>query len=418
MHSLIIGNGITGITAARVLRKRSDCRITVVSAESDHFYARTALMYIYMGDMRFEDTKPYADAFWKDNRINLVRDRVARIDTSVQEVHLASGERLAYDNLLVASGSVPNRFGWPGEHARGVQGLYGLSDLARMEETTSGITSAVVVGGGLIGVEMAEMLRTRSIEVTILVRERGYMDYVFSKLESDLIHGAIRSHGVHLELGAELHKIEVDEAGAAEAVILKDGRRIDAQFVGLAVGVHPNLEVALASGLKTARGILVDDSFRTSAANVFAAGDCAEFRTPSEGRSAIEQLWYTGRGQGRQVAAGLAGEPEAYRRPLYFNSAKFFDLEYQTYGTTGSRPAAGCSQSEYSDGERSLRIVYSDEDGAVQGVNAFGHRIRQNVWSNWIRNRTSLSTVLADLGRGNFDPEFFRSLRVPQEVPA
>jgi NADH oxidase (H2O2-forming) len=392
----------------------------MVSGESDHFYARTALMYIYMGDLRYQDTKPYADGFWSENRIELVRDHVTRIDTQGHEVLLASGERLEYDRLLIAAGSTPNRFGWPGEYARGVQGLYSLGDLARMEENTRGISAAAVVGGGLIGMEMSEMLRSRSIPVTFLVREQAYMDYVFSEKESQLVHQAIRDHGVDLELGAELQEIAVDEKGSAAGVLLKDGAERPAQFVGLAVGVHPNIDLASASGIETGKGILISDTFQTSAPDVFAAGDCAEFRNPLPGRAPVEQLWYTGRGQGRQVAANLSGESREYRPPLFFNSAKFFDLEYQTYGTIGPAPKPGCSEVEYLDGGRSLRVAYSNDDEAVLGVNAFGHRIRQNVWSHWIRSREPVSLVMGELARGSFDPEFFRSFRTgsPSEVSA
>ncbi len=412
MHVVIVGNGITGVTAARFVRKHSDHRITIISGESDFHYARTALMYIYMGDMRYEDTKPYADDFWTRNRINLVRGYASRVDADSREVHLASGEVVRYDRLLLATGSRPNRFGWQGEHALGVQGLYGLEDLAEMENATRDIDSAVVVGGGLVGVEMAEMLSSGGIPVTFLVREEHYMDYLLSTQESELVEAAIRAHGVRLELEAELDLVETDSAGRASGVLLKDGRRMPAQFIGLAVGVRPNTDLASTSGLDTGRGILIDSAFMTSAEGVFAAGDCAEFRSPVAGRKAVEQLWYTGRSHGRQVAAGLLGAPADYAPPLFFNSAKFFDLEYQTYGVVEPVPADGQADRVFSDGARLIRIVYREGDGAVVGVNALGVRLRQNVWSHWIRTGESLDAVLRDFDRSLFDPEFSTRLEV------
>ncbi|MBO6576179.1 MAG: NAD(P)/FAD-dependent oxidoreductase [Rhodothermales bacterium] len=407
MHIVIVGNGITGVTAARMVRKRSDHAITIVSGESDYHYARTALMYIYMGDLRYEDTKPYPDDFWSRNRIQLVRDHATRVDAEAQELHLASGERIRYDRLLLATGSKPNRFGWPGEHAAGVQGLYSLDDLTRMAASTVDVEHAAVVGGGLIGVEMAEMLASRGIHTTFLVREQRYMDYIFCPQESEVVEQAIRAHDVDLELGAELESIHTGDGHRAESVRMKDGRTLPAGFVGLAVGVSPRTDLAEASGLETGRGIFVDRSFQTSAPHVFAAGDCAEFRDPLPGRKAVEQLWYTGRSHGRQVAAGLLGEPAAYRPPLFFNSAKFFDLEYQTYGVIGPDEP---EQHIISDGHRLVRIASSR--GVVKGVNGLGVRLRQNVWSHWLRTRARLDEVLADFDRCLFDPEFSQALKV------
>ena len=115
MHVAIIGNGIAGITAARFIRKLSDHKITVISAETDHFFSRTALMYVYMGHMRYEDIKPYEDWFWKKNRIDLKRAFVEKVDPKNKKLHFKGGEEMSFDKLILATGSKPNKFGWPGQ---------------------------------------------------------------------------------------------------------------------------------------------------------------------------------------------------------------------------------------------------------------------------------------------------------------
>ena len=111
-HVAIIGNGIAGITAARHIRKRGDHSITVISAETDYFFSRTALMHLYMGHMRFEDTQPYENWFWRKNRIDLLRGYVEGVDTQDRRLRFEGGRELAYDDLIIASGSRSNRFGW------------------------------------------------------------------------------------------------------------------------------------------------------------------------------------------------------------------------------------------------------------------------------------------------------------------
>lgn len=410
-HIAIIGNGVAGITAARTIRKlRPDWRLSVVSAETDHFFSRTALMYIYMGHLNYEDTKPYEDWFWAKNRIELVRGYVTRIDTQGKALQLGDGQRLDYDVLVLAVGSQYNRFGWPGDDLPGVQGLVSYPDLQLMEENTRGVDRAVVVGGGLIGIEMTEMLHSRGIHVTFLVRENAYMSYLFPKEESELIHRQIRRNGIDLRLGTEIERIEAGPDGRAGAVVTRQGERIACGFVGLAVGVRPNLTLAKSTGVETDRGILVDEHFATNLPGVYAIGDCAEFRTPLPGRKSVEQLWYTARMHGEAVGQSIAGRRTRYEPGVFFNSAKFFDLEYQTYGDVPSElpDSQETVYWEDPDGVRSIRIDFEKDSGAVLGFNLMGVRYRQDVCAGWISNRTHIRDVLAELGRANFDPEFFR----------
>jgi len=211
-HVVIIGNGISGITAARHIRKQSDYRITIISAETDHFFSRTALMYIYMGHMKYEHTKPYEDWFWKKNRIELVREFVSTIDFDSKTLSYESGGTLKYDDLILAVGSKPNKFGWPGQNLNGVQGLYSYPDLVLMEKNTTDykVNRAVIVGGGLIGVEMAEMLLTRGIEITFLVMESNFWGNVLPKEEGRVVERHLIKHHVDIKLNTELEEIIAD----------------------------------------------------------------------------------------------------------------------------------------------------------------------------------------------------------------
>ncbi len=404
-HIAIIGNGVAGITAARHIRKRSDERITVIGSESDHFFSRTALMYIYMGHMTYEHTKPYEDRFWEKNRIDLLRDHVTGIDPSAKSLALASGNTINFDTLLIATGSQPNKFGWPGQDLRGVQGMYSLQDLRLMEQNSRGVKRAVIVGGGLIGIEMAEMLHSRHIPVTLLVREASYWSNILPPEESAMVNRHILAHGFDLRLSTELAEILSDESGGVRSVRTKDGEEIPCGFVGLTAGVHPNIGICEDSGIATGRGILVNEHFETNIPDIYAIGDCAEIAA-AEGRNRIEQLWYTARMHGETAARNICGEHAAYDRGILFNSAKFLDIEYQTYGSVPPvLDDVSTLYWEHPGGERCIRIVY--DDTRVLGFNLMGVRYRHSVCERWIAERRPVTYVLEHLGEANFDPEFF-----------
>lgn len=423
MHIVIIGNGIAGITAARHVRKLSDHRITVISGETDHFFSRTALMYVYMGHMRFEDTKPYEDWFWEKNRIELVHGFVKIVEPESKRLLFEDGKTLTYDRLLIATGSKSNKFGWPGQDLEGVQGLYSYQDLENMEHHSAGLKRAVIVGGGLIGIEMAEMFHSRHIPVTFLVREKSFWDVVLPAEESQMINRHILENGIDLRLETELKEILPDANGKVRAVVTKDGETIQCGFVGLTAGVSPNVDFLKGSGIEMEKGILVNEFLETNMPGIFAAGDCAQLRSPKSGRRPIEAVWYVGRMMGETVAYNIVASNHSgdtfpkgvtahhrYDPGVWFNSAKFFDIEYQVYGTVQA-DAPDHHRSlywEHPEGRASIRLVYDKNTGGIIGFNLMGVRYRQEVCEKWLKEGTHVEEVLQNLGIANFDPEFYK----------
>lgn len=407
---IIIGNGIAGITAARHIRKLSNDDITVISGESEHFFSRTALMYIYMGHMRFEDTKPYQDWFWEKNRIDLIKDWVTSIDFQKKTLKLQSSDDMSYDKLVIATGSTPNKFGWPGQDLDGVQGLYSLQDLELMEKNSNQLQRAVIVGGGLIGVEMAEMLHSRGVSVTFLIREKNFWDNVLPLEEASMIDRHLLKQHIDLRQETELDEIIGDDSGKVIAVKTKEGEDIPCGFVGLTVGVRPNTDWLKDAEIETDRGILVDDFLQTSIEDVYAIGDCAQLRNPLSHRRSIEAVWYAGRMMGETVAHTLTGKKTSYQPGVWFNSAKFFDIEYQTYGKVTPQPETGCAFFHWENQreEKSFKVMYKEDSLEVVGVNLLGIRSRHKKWDQWIREKKKLPYVIEHLRKANFDPEFFK----------
>lgn len=315
-----------------------------------------------------------------------------------------------YDKLIIASGSKPNKFSWPGKDLQGVQGLYHLQDLERMETATqNGIKRAVIVGGGLIGIEMAEMFHSRHINVTFLVRESSFWNAVLPVEESEMINNHILAHGIDLRLGEELQEIKGENGKVISVICKNSGVQIPCDFVGLTVGVSANIDILKGSEIRTNKGIVVDAYLQTSIQDIYAIGDCAELSHPDAGRKSIEAVWYTGRMMGKTVAKTICNKPTKYNPGIWFNSAKFFDIEYQVYGNIPTNIPENITSLywQHPSGNKSIRINFETSSGAVTGFNLLGIRYRQSVCEKWITDKTHIEEVIENLSLANFDPEFF-----------
>ena len=416
-HIAIIGNGISGITAARHIRKLSDKKITVISSETDYFFSRTALMYVYMGHMKFKHTQPYEDWFWEQNEITLKKGYVEQVDTAKKTLLFSDGEKLKFDKLILATGSKPNKFGWPGQDLKGVVSLYHKQDLEAVETYAPNNTDckrAVIVGGGLIGIELAEMFHSRHIPVTFLVREDSYWSAILPSGESKMITHEIRKNGIDLRLQSNLKQINSDANGKVKSIVIAEtGEEIDCNVVGLTAGVSPNIGFLEHSELETNRGILVDRNLETNIKGIYAIGDCAEQRIAVEGRRPIEAVWYTGRIMGETVAQTICKKETHFAPGHWFNSAKFFDIEYQTYGWVNSerhrKPNEAHFHWMHPDQTKCLTIAFDKTTQSFLGINTFGIRMRHEIFNRWLDQNKSIDYVLEHLEIAHFDPEFYKT---------
>lgn len=412
---VIIGNGISGITAARHIRKFSDFQLTVISSETEYFFSRTALMYIFMGHMKFEHTKPYEDWFWKKNRIELKKAYVKKVNVEEKKLITNSEEEIEYDQLILATGSVTNKRGWKGENLKGVQGLVSKQDLDLLEENTVNCKQAVIVGGGLIGVELAEMLHTRKIPVKMLVREDAFWGNILPKPEANLISNHIKKHGIEILHQTELSEIIADENNRVRKIITSNGEEIDCDFVGITTGVKPNIDFLKNSSIEVDKGILVNEYLETNCKDVFAIGDCAQQRTKIGNRNTIEAVWYTGRMMGETLAQTICGNKTPYKPGNWFNSAKFFDIEYQTYGWVFPKNKAGVDDFYWlnENEEKCLHFQFEKNSRKFLGVNAFGIRLRHEIIDKWLTEELPIEQVISQFSKANFDKEFSKKYHIP-----
>jgi len=179
--------------------------------------------------------------------------------------------------------------------------------------------------------------------------------------------------------------------------------------VGLTVGVSPNIDFLKGSAIETKRGVLVNEFLETNLPDVYALGDCVERKYDLPGRRNIEQVWYTGRMMGEVVAQTICGTKTNYEPGPWFNSAKFFDIEYQTYGNVWNelKPNESEFYWEHPSGMKCVHVVWDKVTSQFLGLNTFGIRMRHECFDKWLREKKNVDFVMGHLAKANFDPEFF-----------
>jgi NADPH-dependent 2,4-dienoyl-CoA reductase/sulfur reductase-like enzyme len=423
MHYAIVGNGVCGMEAALALRGRdASARITIVSDEHDHFFSRPALMYVFAGQTSLRDIEPYDRDLYERMAFERVRRRVQTVDAAGHALVFEDGGRLGYDRLLLAVGSKGRPAPWPGAEGPGLHYFVTLNDLGGLDREARRGMRAVVIGGGLIGVEVAEILRDRGLYVSFVIRENWYFPLALDRNEAAIVAEHMRGHGVDVRLGANVEAIVRAEGGRPGAVRLDTGADVPCDLVVSAIGVVPNTGFLQGGPIELSKGgaIEVDDALRTRAPDVWAAGDCANV-TWFDGSRRPEQLWYTARDQGRVAARSMLGDEASYRRGTWYNSAKFFDIEYTTAGwvpvllnwdNTPLDPGPDVRTwfQRVPGRPISQRIVCRGE--RVVGFNMLGTRWDHDVLMQWIQERRRLDWVLRHLPEAQFDEEFMPPFRV------
>ena len=435
MHYVIVGNGVAGMEAALALRAReAEARISIVSAEHDHFFSRPALMYVFAGQTRLRDTEPYDRGLYDRMGFERVSGRVTSVDGPKHVLTFENGSSLGYDKLLLAVGSKGRPAPWPGAEGPGLHYFVNLRDLEGLDREAKPGMRAIVVGGGLVGVEVAEILQDRGLHVVFVIRENWYFPLALEHREAALVSEHIRTHGIDVRLGVNVDSVRRGADGALEGVTFSPAPlaessqtgKIDGDLVVSAIGVVPNTGFLEGTAIERGRGgaIETDDALRTNAPDVWAAGDCATV-TWIDGSRRPEQLWYTARDQGRAAASSMLGDEVVYRRSTWYNSAKFFDIEYTTAGFVPVTLNFDNSPIEIPPGVRtwfhrvpgrfeSQRIIVKDD--RVVGFNMLGSRWNHEVLLDWIHDRRGRDWVVERLHEAQFDEELTPRFRVHDDA--
>ncbi|GFO71029.1 nitrite reductase (NADH) large subunit [Bathymodiolus japonicus methanotrophic gill symbiont] len=281
---VLIGNGMAGMRTVDELLKLSPEKfdITVFGAEPHGNYNRIMLSSVLAGDKKIDDIIINDLQWYQDNNISLhIGKTVTKVDRVNQQVVTDDGIKANYDRLIMATGSLPVILDIPGKDLDGVISFRDINDVNVMLETAKTHKKAIVIGGGLLGLEAANGLMIQGMDVSVVHRSNTLMSQQLDQNAAELMRSELEQKGMHFLMNHHTKALLGDQR--VEKISFKDGSEIDADLVVMAIGIRPNTKLAEISGIQCDRGILVDDTLQTHTPNIYAAGECVEHRKKTFG---------------------------------------------------------------------------------------------------------------------------------------
>ena len=345
---VVIGNGMApGRMLERLLEKKPNAYdITIFNAEPRVNYNRLMLSPVLSGEKTYQDIITHDDDWYDDNNITLHKSaRISNIDREAKVVTSLNGIECAYDKLVIATGSNPFIIPLPGHDLKGVLTYRDLDDVETMIDVSKNKGKAVVIGGGLLGLEAAAGLKMQGMDVTVLHLMPTLMERQLDPASGFLLERAFEDLGIKVMTKANTHEI-VGEDGKVKSVILDDGTELACEMVVMAVGIKPSADLAKSSGIEINRGILVSDDMRTSDPDVFALGECVEHLGQCYGL--VAPLYE----MANVIADNLLGEAKEYSGSVTATKLKVTGIDLYSAG-------------DFADGDDREEIVLRDASGGI-----------------------------------------------------
>jgi nitrite reductase (NADH) large subunit len=383
----VIGNGMAGCRAVEEILALEPDRwaITIFGAEPRVNYNRIMLSPVLAGEKSFDEIVINNAQWYADNGITLVSgDPVVHIDRGAQQVVSRGGRIESYDRLLIATGSDPFVIPVPGNALPGVVTFRDLDDVEKMLAAAETSSKAVVIGGGLLGLEAAHGLSLRGMAVTVVHLMPTLMERQMDEAAGYLLKSELEGRGMTILTGADTAEI-IEKDGHVDGVRLQDGTEIPADLVVMAVGIRPNATLAKASGLEVERGIVVNDDMVTSDPAILAVGECVQHRGACYGL--VAPIWE----MCRALAAGLASEPKGYAGSVTSTKLKVSGVDLFSAGDFSG--GEGCEDIVMRDAARGIykRVVVRDDK--VVGAVLYGDTQDGNWYFDLLRQQQDISDI-------------------------
>jgi NAD(P)H-nitrite reductase large subunit len=413
MRHVIIGNSAAAVGAVEAIRRHDpDNPITIVSDEPHHVYSRPLISYL-LGGLVDESRMYYRPAdFYDRHRVQtMLGVKVERVDPKTHTLSLSGGGTLPYDRLLISTGGKPFVPPLPGSDVNGIFTFTTWDDARRIARYIDDyqVKSAVVVGGGLIGLKTIEALiarggpRAGGIHVTVIELADRILSTMFDRTASKLAEQILRREGVDIRTSTTVEEITV-RGGRVDHVALHDRERINCDMLVFAIGVRPNVDlIPPDSGIQVGRGITVDLDMRTTANDVYAAGDCVEALDMLSDTNRVIAIWPNAYRQGAVAGSNMAGVRKSYGDGFAMNSIEVCGVPTISVGI--SDPQRGDDGYEVMEAYDRETLTYKKlvlRNNQLVGAILIGDIDRAGIYTGLIRDRVDVQPFQNHLLSGNF----------------
>ncbi|EGD51386.1 FAD-dependent pyridine nucleotide-disulfide oxidoreductase [Thermoanaerobacter ethanolicus JW 200] len=390
MRIVIIGNSVAMVGAVEAIRKYdTSSEIVVISDETYHVYSRPLISY-YLGNLVSENKMIYREKdFYRKNKVETIFGiKVVSIDERKKEVYLENGDSISFDKLLIATGGKPIIPPVEGLNKKNVHTFIKMDDAKKLKEAAKPGSKAVIVGGGLIGFKAAEGLHHLGVDVTIVELADRILSTILDTEGASLVSQSLQNDGIKIITGTTVDKIIGDEY--VKGVLLKNGQELEADNLIIAIGVVPNVDVVKNTSISINRGILVDNTMKTSVEDVYAAGDVAEGYDMLVESNRVVPIWPNAYMQGEIAGLSMIGINKSFKGIFPMNSIGYKNTNMITAGITNPQQEEFEIISKIDHNRRSYKKFVVKENRLV-GFILINDIDRAGLFTGFIKNETDIT---------------------------
>ncbi|MBV0924992.1 FAD-dependent oxidoreductase [Halomicroarcula limicola] len=386
---VIIGDGIAGASAAETIREDDpDADVTIITDEGEALYNRILIKEFAKGKLPEAPISIHEPEWYEERDIDLeLNTHVTDIDPDAHEVNTHSGTTYHYDKLLLATGGTPAQLPVENSDADGVHHFWTFQDARGIREHADESDTGIIVGAGLLGIDLAAVCAAQEIDAKFLMRGNRWWRYALSEDGAEIIHDALRENGVEPVFESGVDRFEVDDDGHVTGAVDPDGNHYDGEWAGVAIGLDFNTEFLAGSGLELDDGVVVDEYMQTNVEDVYAAGDLTKFYDTILDAQAQNGAWGSAKEQGSVAGSNMVADDEAEAfRWVSSYSITHFDFPFLSFG----HPTRGDDEIEqkYSDTEW-RRLAF--ENGQLVGGVLIGDLSQQSKFKQLIREERQVA---------------------------
>jgi len=386
---VIVGDGIAGSSAAETLREEdADAEVTVITDEGEALYNRILIKEFAKGKLPEAPISIHEPDWYAERDIDLqLNTYVAEVDPDAHELQTHAGETYEYDKLLVATGGTPTQLPVENSDAEGVHHFWTFEDARAIREHAETAQTGVVVGAGLLGIDLAAVCAAQELDTHYLMRGNRWWRYALSLEGAEIVHDALEEKGVTPVFDSGVERFEVDDDGHVQAAIDPNGDRYEGEWCGVAIGLDFNTEWLHGTGVEFDDGVVVDEHMRTDAEDIYAAGDITRFYDTILDDYGQNGSWGSAKEQGAVAARNMiADEPVEEFRWVSSYSITHFDFPFLSFG----HPTRGDDEAEQTYGDREWRRL-AFEDGQIVGGVLIGDLSQQSTYKQLIREERQVA---------------------------